>query len=106
MRRAAVLRTGHQVSVLGFVQERIRERAREKRRGVYLEGYTLRENADGLRKSGPGVWGLRCLWAETLNMLMSKRNVFAVWGKGGDFPEIGPLSTFLALYVCLGTGMT
>ena len=30
-------------------------------------------------------------------MLMSGRNILAISGKGGDFPEIGPLPTFWPL---------
>ena len=36
-------------------------------------------------ESSPKAWGCWFSWAEKFHMLISGRNILAIWGKGGDF---------------------
>lgn len=105
---SGVLRTDHQVRILGFLPERIQEQAEGKRNQVHLEGYTLcrqRMRTISGSGSGPRAWGLRLSWAKSFHKRMTRRNIPAISGKGGDFSEIGSLPTFWPFTAHLGTVM-
>lgn len=46
------------------------------------------------RPRGMGTY----FWVKWFHRLMSRRNILAIWGRGEDFPKIGPLPNLLAFY--------
>ena len=58
--------TGHQVRVIGFMQERIQEEARVKWKQIYLEReiFHRQNRTSSESESGPRAWDGWFLWTE------------------------------------------
>ena len=97
---AGTLRTDRQVKLLGFVQKRIQEWAKEKQKQVYLERYALhRQNADCLRKwKWPQGRGLSVFMGWVISHANKWEEYSYYFGERWGFSRNWATTRFLAFY--------